>query len=57
VFGENVVITIGVSMQEVTVLKSQCFEGEEIGDQALDSSGLTDKTYKSTVMSALTFRF
>jgi hypothetical protein len=44
-------------MQEVTVLKSQCFEGEEIGDQALDSSGLTDKTYKSTVMSALTFRF
>ena len=57
VFGKNVVFTVGLTAQEVTVLKGQYSVGDNIGDQPLDSTMLTDKTYKSTIMYALTFRF
>lgn len=57
VFGKNVVLTVGITAQEVTVLKGQYSEGDDIGDQPLDSTMLTDKTYTDTWMAALTFRF
>lgn len=57
IFLKNLVLTAGVSMQEQTILKSQFKVGQSAGDTPLDSTLLSDKTYKPTGIIVLSFRF
>lgn len=56
-FGENVLLTVGAAVQEFDVLSGVYQEGQVLGAQPVDSSALADKTYKTSVMATLGFRF
>lgn len=57
IFGENVLMTAGVAVQEFDVLNGVYREGQALGSTPVDSSVLMDKTYRASFMMTLGLRF
>lgn len=57
IINKNMIVTLGVTMQEATILAGQYEVGSNLGDQPLDSEVLTDTTYKPAGAIVFGFRF
>jgi hypothetical protein len=57
IVNKNLVFTLGLNMQEHSILKGQYEVGQDVGSEPIDSDVLEDKTFKTSTAFVLSFKF